>query len=874
MDSDNSQHSQPAQPAQDRSADDSLYAQITAEDVIQAPVVKKQPSPFTLAIAKFMELTLYLDSVKRTHQPLFHTLSNLWACFMSIIYAGGALTLFFAVYSMMQLPLFIEDQLRQRNLSFDNLHLADYSLTRIEVQNLKDSNNMYEVDSLIVHSTFADFLQKRIRSVTIDGVRINLAQKDDQFILDQLPLVLNEVQNPTRGKLGLEIDAITVNNATINFQQGTTSIPVTFSMNGIYGNKTDILITLMIKQPNLSANGTLTINGQNTATTWKLDILNGKLALPKRSPEDLTGSINFKMSKDRIDGIDFDLKLSFGTLGKSLQGNLVRSSDTAMSASLIWAEENLTEPDLSSQVRFTFDELILGNKTVESHKSIQIYATSFVNSLMKLTDLNTLLVGDLVCKNWSECDFQLTAPATITIQDSAFSYQGRTINGTKENSFILQPSERTLFLSLYDPYLKLNWNMSNVNFSGFWEVEDDPLIFHADVVKLVGYFSDSQKSDNMLSVQTNGTEYVTNKLKFIDGDITISDVLNPTRQVRVLAREIHTPTLPLLTFPFDMDLTMLGSQSLIKIQPTESSVIITLDGKFYPTTPAFVGKIKIPEFSIENLKLPINEISPILSNNISNITGRLAIDGQIVWQGQNAISGPLKIAAKGVSFDWNKTRIEGVNTVLSVSSVLPFTTESNQRLFINEIHSMLPFTSTEASFQIDNQALRLIDFDTYLGNVELSVPPSVIPLKNTNMLLFLKNNATANLKTLSEYVNLPQLSSIQGSASISIPVELKNDDISIPYTTIKISNATLKRQNKAWPEVFAGDSDYIMRSGQLIVNKNKMVKVSLDGRIYPSREKKSVELNQVSMPSDLFLRKFRKPIPKIILDAQAPFFKK
>ena len=861
-----------SEPASDKS-DDSLYAQITAEDVIQPMRPKKaHASLFVQGAVRLMQATFYLDSIKRTHESVFRALSAFWAMFMACIYLGGALTLLFGIYHVMQLPLFIEGELRQRGLEFEKVHLADYALSRIEISNLKDKSGQYEVGKLIINSTFADFLRKRIRSVTLEDLTVNVVSKDGHDLLSKLPSILQGLKNPTQESLGLTIDGIDVSNATVNFRQGQVTIPVSFGVNGVYTGKKEVVIPLTIRQQNLSLTGQL-ISSADNAANWTLNILQGSVTLPKHSPEDLKGTVRFKISKNAIENVDMDLHLTYGTLEKTLTGTLTRTSDTGMNASLILTENNLTEPDLSNQIRLTFGELMLGKDGLESHRPIQVYVQNFTNSLMKLSELHTVVNGDMLCPNWYACTFNLKEQASVTIQESRFTYQGKNAYGTTENSFVLQPSENTLYLSFYDPYLKFNWKTNNLNFVGHLDSEDDPISVQANSASLVGYFSDAQNDASRLGISAQGVSLTTNKLQFVDGDISISDILSPTREVQMLAHQVKFAPLPLLTVPFDVKMAMVGPQATIRLQPNSTNLIVALDGKFSPFQSTFSGTIKIPAFDLEETKIPLSGISPMLTSNISNLTGRLAVTGRLVWKGQNSLEGPLTIAAKDVSFDWAGTSIQNLNTVLEVTSLIPFATEPNQRAFIGGINALVPFASTHVIFQFENQTFRLMSLMSSVGGVEVNAPASLVPLRNPNVLLFLKNTKPINLKEFYDAVDLPQVSVMQGSGSISIPLEIQESKIAIPSLTLKLENTTLKNEQNGWPSVFDGNSNYLIRSGQLIMNKNREMQVTLDGRLYPSRAKKAIELKKVIVPEDILSFSAMEQPPKSILNAQKLFFR-
>ena len=258
MDSDNSATPPSSLGQKPDTSAGSLYAQITAEDVAPTTQTKKpKASWFIQAAVRMMQVTFFIDSVKRTHESVFIALSALWALFMACIYVGGALVLLFGVVHIMQLPLTIDGLLRERGLEFDKIQLTDYALNRIEVTKLRDKKGQYRAAKMIINSTFADFLRKKIRAITLEELDISVVSQDGHLLLGQLPTILDELQHPARGALGLTVDGININNATVHFNQGQMSLPISFQVVGVYAGKTEVSVHLNIDQPNLTLAGHL-----------------------------------------------------------------------------------------------------------------------------------------------------------------------------------------------------------------------------------------------------------------------------------------------------------------------------------------------------------------------------------------------------------------------------------------------------------------------------------------------------------------------------------------------------------------------------------------------------------------------------------------
>ena len=396
--------------------DSELYNQIAAQDVAAPPPPKpKMKSPLVALMAAIMRLTLWVDSVKRTNQRFFAFLANVWACCMGVVYLSGILVLVFAIHNRLQLPIYLEDELKARNVQFET---AEYSMDRIVVHNLKDKEGLYSVDTLIVNSTFADLLQKRIRSVTLDGLDIQLDASSDFNIVKEIPRLLSYLQNPARGKLNLDIQGITVNNAKISFQNQLVHIPISFTLESSYDNQTQIVMPMEISHAALQAKPRLTVSGTSANPEWTISVVKGSITLPRSAPESLDGEIKIVLAKDVLDFIQMNFKLGYGTIEKNIVANFKRKEDDTLSASITWDRSNLTEPDLSSHLAINLDKIELPD-TQTLHISGPALITSKKLSLTDfgLSDLYALFDIDIQCQNWDTCITSLNKPSTITIKD-------------------------------------------------------------------------------------------------------------------------------------------------------------------------------------------------------------------------------------------------------------------------------------------------------------------------------------------------------------------------------------------------------------------------------------------------------------------------
>ena len=850
-------------PARPAGQDSDLYAQISAEDRDVQVVKKKNRSLLLSIIAGFMRATLYIDSLKRTHEPFFHFLGALWTLFMALLYCSGVLMLCFSIYNRMQLPIYLEDQLRLRNVKFES---AEYGMDRIVVKNLRDNDNIYTVDSMIIYSTFTDLLQKRIRLVVLDGLNIFIDAKSEPDLLESMPKFLAQVQNPTKGKLDITVNALTVNNAKLTFKNQQVDIPISFSMEGIYGSDTQIVIPLSVDQPGLQADGTLSISGDHAYPEWTLSVSKGKITLPRRAPEDLVGDLKVTLDHQNLDKIQASFKIGYGTIEKRVGATLKKKEGNALSGHITWEKNNLTEPGMSSDLSLQVDDLVFSTQgTLETKGSLIVDSKSFQTPDIGLKKLHVPLDANVVCQNWSQCEVHIKKPVTVTIQELLFPYQRQYVRSREQVQFEVQPQQNALFIQDGEPYLTFDLPIQNLYFKGVVEGTSEKLDVESSRMFVTGSLVDADSDDDtsQVAVKMEDFSYQTPTLSLIDAQLVMDNMLQSTSKTQLRAGEARFTEVPLLSQPFALALNMVGNQASAVMDFKELPIKLQLEGQFMLAQKAFSGKIFAAPFNIQDVKVPLHTLWPNIPSDFKNYTGQVALKGQVTWLGMHNISGPLQIGLKDISFDTNQTRVEGVNAVITADTVVPFTAANTQRLFIQSIDSLIPFQDIDVSFQADAQNLKINRFSVLGAGLPLVLPSSVVSTKSAN-LLYLKNETPITPAMFEKVMNIPDIAISAGSASLSIPVEIQENSLTIPNITMKVQNVLLQRQSEKYQNVFGTAKNYFVRTGQIIMDEQKVLQLALNGRLLPSKKQQEIQLNAVSLPKSFFRAVPPKAVPQDI----------
>lgn len=848
--------------------DSELYRQIAKEDEEPPIIVKKDhKSPIMNLVIGFMRATLYVDSLRRTNGLFFEQLGKLWAFFMGMLYLSGLLMLGFSVYNRLQLPYYLENQLKARNIQFESAH---YDMNRIEVRQLKGPDGRYTIDTLIVNTTFSDLLQRRIRSVILDGVNIYLGDHTDFNPVQDIPAILTQLQHPAQGEVDLTINALTVNNAKLNFEKGQMALPLSFSMEGIYDDTTQIVIPVSFEKPALRFQGALTISDNEGQPEWVLKITKGNVTLPRRAPENFVGEIKVVLSEQKLDSAFVEFHLGEGTIQKEIRVNIQKDDNEELAGTFSWQRINSTEPSLSSDltiqmphVEFSDKELLRtkGPLTVDS-KQFNLYNISFKN-------LHTDVDAEIVCQSWKQCAVNILEKSEVAVPEFQFEYQKKKFKTNDALKFLLLAQDHFILMDATksDFYLNFNLALQNVAFNGENTVSGKKIETTSEKISVNAVWA----GESRMAIALNGLNYDGAMVSFKKASLDISDILQPTSQIKMRTQEMRLIDQPLLSLPFELNFNMVGNQIAARLKVKDQPILMGLEGALSLSQQTFSGKMTIAPFDLKDVTIPLTELWPTLPSKLQNAQGMVAANGLLNWSGGHASGNPIFIGFKDVDFDLGATKIRGLNTVLAVESLMPLTTKKNQHIFVQDIQSLLPIQDLDAQFQLDNQSLKINQLQAAVASIPLMMPASVISVKNNGLMLYLKNSHPIDLNQMQKSLNLHGVAISSGSASVSIPIEVKEGEFDIPNVIAKVQDAQLKWQVPP-AKVFGESTGYLIRDGQFIWNQDMFARIALNGRLVPSRMAKEVQLEHIPVPADLIAPVPTRGIPRDILGWQKKLF--
>ncbi len=860
-----------------------LYAQITAEDEEVITVAPKKPPHVVSVAAVLMKITFHIDEFRRSNERMFIFLKTIWSFFLGGLYTCGIITFIITFFSFSQLPIYLETFFKDRGILYDSLDITDYSFSKINIVNLKDSENNFHIPNLIVHSTFTDFLQNRIRVVEANDLKLNLkaTEKDIFSEINSLTKLLQIFSSPQKSGLNLMVNLVKINNATLNIQGKNHNIPILFNLSGTYKENNQVIIPFSINEPFLKLDADIKIDGANDARTITLDTSHyGELTLSNRPTEKLKLTVNLQTQEDIITEAKIEMLLSNSNFLKIIRANLKRNAENTFDGSLLFSSgTSYNETSISetaSDLTLSFQNLTMTPEgLIITEKPIQLNLRQLSYNSILINGLETTFNGRLSCSIFEgSCNYRLKEKANINLQGLFFNISNYPLQFSQGVSFSVQPtSKKTLTLQIADPYFQLEAPLTNIQMNGYIDNQSENLLFNAESTDFILVLGKNQ-SDNHFQLSIKNGNYLTSDLSMNQINAFIEDYFNPTAQMQFSSESVQTSS-SLLLKPISLELTNLDKQTKIKAKVIDTPIVVEAQGSFNPFKYFFSGLFIIPEINLEEIPLKLSEISSIFPSELDQLSGQLMAYGKMTFNGTANITGPLYIGLKNVDFTWKNLPVFGTNGVIQFKSLNPLVSFPNQKIFIQKLKSFAPVLNLFMQFQINNQSLRLSNVSGEIAGQEVMITTSVIPLKNPNETLSLRTAGAFDLEQLNPYFNIPGIYMQSGKGTLNLPFHISNQGINAKNLTFKITDGSWRKDNLENDELnlFTNNSTgYTVRSGQLVLEENNKVNIALDGWLLPFNQKKSYGPENVTLPEDIFKESASKNIPQEIQTLQNKLF--
>ncbi len=820
-----------------------LLSQIAAEDKKEEAGKKKSHNqvPISKMLSIFMmRMTLLLDEIQHKYAMPIKMLELVWCVFIAIIYMGGIASLVILVNVYLSYPRYVSDYFQDNNIELSSWNMGSYTLSRIELNNLKSKDNSYSIRKVVIRSGFSDFLRGRIKTVSLEGTVLNVKENGASLEWRSLAKLLMKLNQSSSNRY--KIGSISIPNAVLNVEGETYKLPIQLSINGVYEHTPSVSIPLSIKQEYMNVSGLLSMSGSGQNLEWTLDNLSGNLSFPNRQPENIAGKFKIKTDGMSVSAINGNLNLTYGKNKKSVKVDLKKNKDLfrgTVGISLINQEVRDKANETKTEMQMVFEGLDIKRPSrISSKEPIQFNVLSFNGYDVNLSNAAGVFRGDLNCFNFV-CDYEIKSDVPVSVQSSRFVYHGSSYASSDKTLFTLMPSKGKSVILTGDG-IGLSLRMKNASYTGKKNKNND-IKLNVKSMGVNGEISLLNQVSNLV-IETKDADYSSNTLEFTGAQIDIDDILNEGTGLRFVSPSVSFKNNSLVKVPFAIDMRREKGVVGALLSMIDNKLQIRYLGTADFLSGSFDGNVAVLPFDLKNVTNNLNSISDIFPGAVSNVSGKLAVFGKIGWKSEKQVAGPFYLMAKNVGFKVGNMDVKDLNTVLVVQSLVPFITPSGQEVFIGGVDSVMPFRNINATLKFDNQLMRIAKLNAQVGGLPLSMDNVIMQYRTSSTILALKNSE-ADFSSMNKYWNIAGLT-VDGKGSVLLPLELKDNMFRVANGEVKLVNVDIKytgKDNKIRNSLFKNSNGYLLRSGSIMLTQSTDntldAYLNFEGRMLPNQIK-------------------------------------
>lgn len=798
-----------------------LLSQIAREDELAEANQKEKTSLYADLVHFLIQLNLLLSASMKKNPLVFKVLNWIWAAFVSVILLGGFGAFCVLAYIYLTFPQHVRNYLAANGIVADDLKHSDFSFSNVEIKNVRDARGSYEIGSVILQYTISDLLKKQIKSVTLDGVKVFVKENQNGFDFGQLPAILLKL-NQYNQKSSIRISSLGLTNASVEISGQKFNLPIAFSMTGVYEHGADINIPIWIKEDYLTLKGSLNIKGSPAHLEWILDLSSGVLSLPGQSPENITGKITFTTRNNTLDSIAGEVRLFFGENFKHFDLKLTKQEDRLFAGDL---KLNLRETNqydktkpINSLITAHFDGIDFKNgiHSIESTKPIQLVVQSFQKDDFSITGASARLLGTLKCQNFA-CSYQLKAPSVVNASQTQFMLNRNMIQTDQGLSFVLMPIKKKDIFAFKNGQIKLDFVMQRMRLLGFKNVRANRISFRPELILVDGTFN-MNAPQRRLAIEIEGLDYSAPEYSVKGGILQINDLFADAPQMKFSAKAFELKETDLIKRPFELVLNHANQRTVAEVGLENGVIKASFAGTVHFATGEVNGSVFVPTFDLGQIKTPLSDISSLFAPSVRQPSGQVAVLGSFNWLNSRQITGPLYVSLRDFGVQIGNTTVSGLNTVITLSSLEPLVSQGVQQVFIQEMKGILPLKNISLTYQLDNQFFYLTSFSGYLGNAELVADSALIPHRASSSTLVLRNS-NVDMASFADYLSFPVR--LSGKANLSLPIELKHQQVDIKNGELRFMNALIAQEKDAHPhlsDLLENQDSYVARNGLMLLN--------------------------------------------------------
>ncbi len=823
-----------------------LLSQIAGDDLKEEKEKKKprKKISFSKLFAAFMiRATLKINECRHKFATPIRMLEFIWCVFIFIVYIGGIASLTILVHVYLNYPNYVEDFFVKNRIELSSWNMGNYTLSRIELTNLKSKDGSFSIRKVVIRSDFSDFLLRRIKTVNLEGTTLKIRETGDKLEMGKLAELLMNLHLSANS--GYRIGSISMPNATLNIEGEKFNLPVQLSVNGVYEKSPSVSIPLSIKQKYINISGLLSMGGSGKNLDWTLDISSGILTFPNRQPENVTGKFKIRTDGLNLSSVNGNLDLVYGKNTKKIKVDLKKNKKVfrgTIGVSLINQEVRDKSDETQTDIQMVFEGLDIKNLSkVSSTQPIRFNIQSFYAQDFSVSNASGVFRGNLDCQNF-DCSYEIKSNVPVSVQSSRFAYYGNNYVSTERTMLTLKPTKKKN-IAMNNNGLQFDFDLADISYKGL-KNKNNKINTAIKTMKLNGQLS-GLNQQSKLGVNAQGVDYSSNEVEFQKGVLDIGDVWADDTSLQFKSASVSLVNNRLIKVPFAIAMRREKGIVGASLGMLNNKMQIRYVGAANLSAGTFAGRIQVMPFNIGEVSQNLNSISDLFPSEIQNVSGQLAAIGNIVWQSEKQVDGPFYLMVKDVDFTAGDVKVNGMHSVLNVQSLVPFITAGGQQVYAESIDTVLPFRNVNAILKFDNQLMRISRLSTEIGGLDLGMDNVNVKYKANSVPMSLKN-ADADLSKMNNYWKLPGFT-INGKGSVELSLELKDNKFYLQEgekNDIRLSNAVLKYTGDDAAirnALFQHSDEYRLRSGIVSLTQgeenNMNAYLNFEGRMMPDQIK-------------------------------------
>ena len=694
---------------------------------------------------------------------IVNTINSIWAVGMVTICTIGMLFAALAFVTWFAFTPIVRGYLYKQGIEGVTFTVAEHTLDRIVLTNVRDKNELFSIQSLRLQYDLARILKKEITVATIEGLVISLDKDSEKnFNLPDFTrfLTMTSILNRV-----LHIQTLDISNSQILI--GKKKVPLHFSGIASIQNSNNLTFNnAYINAPKASLD--------SSANEWRLSLTDTELTFPEYPAVKVSGSLTLR-SRSKTEA---ELEANFTTQGAHPEKNINlvispnKNGRIDLKSVVAFLEPSHEKSPTVLEMAFQDLEFDQNFTALRTTQPIDVKVRNFRSDLFTADSIQGQLSGSLTCQD-NACQYKLLKPAPVTIFAPKKQIGDAVIHATYPVKLTLLLGNDNL-MDLTPSHLLFKAQIKKDSFSLNKLLPDStliPIVLKTGDITLEADANLSTREETFY-ISSPKTNYSDNVLQIKEGDINMETRQQATT-LSIVSPEVHLLNNDLLKVPVALNMQFTASSFKGELETLDKQVRLRGYGNFDVKTGEFSTFLASNLVVFSKRTKQLYDLSSVFDKTIRNLDGKVQIYGKIHFKHSRNITGPLKILLDRVSFDYGDINVQKMSSVLNVQSFVPFSTDADQRVFIQTLNATLPFEGVDMMFQVNakKQQMNISKLHTSVAGVPLRISPMWVnfPAQAYPFTFKVQN---VDLSTIA--LNVPDLAlSGKGSLTLSLAEEDK-----------------------------------------------------------------------------------------------------